>query len=69
MSEPLNQPRCPECKIIGNEHIHCLPSKIESKGGDPWFETAFCVNCGHVYGVFAKVVYEPTRPPINIPGL
>lgn len=64
MSETLNQPRCPECKIVGNEHIQCIASEIKSKIGDPWFETAFCVNCGHVYGVFAKVVYKPSPAPL-----
>lgn len=69
MSEPLNKPRCPKCEIIGNEHIVCEPSEQQSRGGDPWFETAYCSNCGHVYGVFAKVVYEPSRPIPSIPGL
>jgi SAM-dependent MidA family methyltransferase len=64
MSEPLNQPRCPECKIVGNEYIDCIPSEKQNRLGDPWFETAFCVNCGHVYGVFAKVVYKPSPAPL-----
>ncbi|HFZ2331072.1 TPA: hypothetical protein ACIJ1F_003723 [Citrobacter freundii] len=68
MSEPLNKPRCPDCQIVGNEHITCEPSDKQSRGGDPWFETAYCSNCGHVYGVFAKVVYEPTRIMPTIPG-
>lgn len=69
MSEPLNKPKCPDCKVAGNEFITCQASERKNRVGDPWFETAYCKNCGHVYGVFAKVVYEPTRHVPNMPPL
>ncbi|HDL8284444.1 TPA: hypothetical protein PXQ99_001203 [Yersinia enterocolitica] len=64
MSELLNKPCCPKCEIIGNEYIVCEASTQASNGGDPWFETAFCAKCGHVYGVFAKVVISPRNSPL-----
>ncbi|WP_313079123.1 hypothetical protein [Atlantibacter sp.] len=69
MSEPIKKPRCPKCEIIGIEHIICEPSEQKNRVGDPWFEAAFCSNCGHVYGVFAKVVYGPSPSFARMPGL
>ncbi len=68
MSEPLNKPKCPDCKVVGNEFIVCEPSEQRSRLNDPWFETAYCSNCGHVYGVFAKVVYKPSPVPMGNSG-
>ncbi|MBC8950229.1 transcriptional regulator [Xenorhabdus sp. TS4] len=62
MSEIKHPPVCPKCSIEGIEHIYSSPSEKQSKAGDPWFEVAHCTKCGHVYGVFAKIVYEPTVP-------
>ncbi len=53
------KPTCPECGAAGVEHIVSAPSNEESKGGDPWFNIAYCDQCGHVYGVFAKIVNPP----------
>ncbi|KQY87068.1 hypothetical protein ASD24_26700 [Paenibacillus sp. Root52] len=54
------QPKCPECKTEGIEQIISVESTEKSKNGDAWFEIVFCNQCGHVYGVFPKVVYKPT---------
>ncbi|WP_307941546.1 transcriptional regulator [Pseudomonas mosselii] len=63
----MAQPKCPDCGITGIEHITCEESTVQSKGGDPWFEVAFCDACGHVYGVFAKIVKGPTPPSFEMP--
>jgi hypothetical protein len=55
------QPKCPDCGARGLHHIVSEPSRKESKGGDPWHEVVFCDQCGHVYGVYAKVVYSPRQ--------
>lgn len=54
------KPKCPSCGVAGTEFITCNPGAVESKGGDPWFEVAYCDECGHVYGVFAKITHKPT---------
>lgn len=58
MEQP--QPKCPDCGVRGIEHIVSEDSNEQSKGGDPWFNVAFCAKCGHVYGIFAKVVRQPS---------
>lgn len=60
-------PKCPSCGVTGTEHITCDPGAVTSKGGDPWFEVAYCDQCGHVYGVFAKVTLKPTLSVSDIP--
>jgi hypothetical protein len=64
----MAKPKCPSCSVEGIEHIVSSDSKEESRSGDPWFNIAYCDQCGHVYGVFAKYVlsYEmnlPVLPP------
>lgn len=63
------QPKCPGCGVKGTEHITCESGAVKSEAGDPWFEVAFCDQCGHVYGVFAKVTHKPTVsiPEFNFP--
>lgn len=59
------EPKCPSCGVIGVDKIVSTESEAKSKGGDAWFEIAHCDDCGHVYGVFPKVVLEPsTRFPV-----
>lgn len=58
------QPKCPECGVRGVEHIQHKESAITSRGGDPWFDIAYCGKCGHVYGVFAKVTLDPSMGPL-----
>lgn len=64
------EPKCPSCDVSGTKHIISAPSNEESNGGDPWFNIAYCSECGHVYGVFAKVVRSPSAPVFSrdIPG-
>lgn len=64
----MAEPKCPECKVEGLEHIVSEKSHKESRGGDAWFEVAYCEPCGHIYGVFPKVVYGPTPPVMNFPN-
>jgi hypothetical protein len=67
-------PKCPSCGTVGIDHIVSEESAQQAEGGDPWFEVAFCDTCGHIYGVFAKVVLwrSTTTPalrfePPNVP--
>lgn len=56
----MAKPKCPDCGTIGKEHIVSDESDEKSKGGDPWFNIVYCDECGHVYGVFAKIINGPT---------
>lgn len=67
MSQNIAEPKCPECKIQGKKYIVSADSVEESKGGDTWFNIAHCSECGHVYGVFAKVVRSPSVPQVSFP--
>ncbi|WP_100488291.1 transcriptional regulator [Sporolactobacillus pectinivorans] len=62
----MAEPKCPECGIVGMDHIVSEKSIQSSPIGDPWFNVAFCDQCGHIYGVFAKTVNHPssTIPPV-----
>jgi uncharacterized Zn finger protein len=55
------KPKCPSCGVQGIEHIVSKNSTKESRGGDAKFEVAFCDSCGHIYGVFPKVVSSSSR--------
>jgi len=67
MSQNIAEPKCPECKIQGIKFITKSDSEITSKGGDTWFDIVHCTQCGHVYGVYAKVVYPPKAVPMPRP--
>ena len=70
-SKPKNKgPKCPSCGIIGIEHIVSDDSTEQSKGGDAWFNVAYCENCGHVHGIFNKISISPTikMPPLPTLG-
>jgi hypothetical protein len=58
----MAEPRCPNCSVAGVEHIGTKHSTQASKGGDAWFEVAYCDRCGHVYGVFPKHVLSHNLP-------
>ena len=62
----MADPKCPECGIEGTAHIGVQASEAQSQAGEPWFQVAYCDGCGHVYGVFAKIVQTiqsgPTLP-------
>jgi len=53
------EPKCPSCNVTGKEHIVSVDS-AEYDGDDPWFQIVHCDQCGHVYGVFAKIIQGPT---------
>ncbi|ARP90293.1 transcriptional regulator [Bordetella genomosp. 9] len=61
------QPKCPSCDVKGIDHITSADSAQQSNGGDAWFNVAYCNECGHVYGVFAKRTFGPS--PLRVPGL
>ncbi len=63
----MAKPTCPECAAEGIEHIVSQDSDEQTKGGDAWFNVAFCNNCGHIYGVFAKIVHKPSPPRVPNP--
>jgi len=63
----MAEPMCPECKIEGVQNIASADSADQSKGGDPWFQIAYCKECGHVYGVFAKIINGPTPSGFGLP--
>ena len=54
---PNAKPKCPSCAIEGAEHVVASSSAQQAKAGDTWFEIAHCDACGHVYGVFTKIVH------------
>ena len=62
----MAKPTCPECAAEGIEHIVSEESTETSKGGDAWFNVAYCSSCGHIYGVFAKRVLGPS---LSVPNL
>jgi len=51
----IHPPKCPDCGVIGKEHINHEPSEQQSRSGDPWFDIVHCSKCGHVYGIFNKI--------------
>ena len=57
-------PRCPSCGVRGIDKIISDESEEESQGGTPWFDVAYCSDCGHVYGVFAKHVRTHEKLPV-----
>lgn len=54
------EPKCPSCAVVGITHIISSDSEEKNGVGDAWFNIAHCDECGHVYGVFAKVVNNAT---------
>ncbi len=61
------EPKCPSCNVQGMQYIIASDSTAKSNSGDVWFNIALCSECGHVYGVFAKIVYVPTNAPFRLP--
>lgn len=52
----MAEPKCPQCNVEGIEHIVSKDSNERSRGNTAWFNVAYCNECGHIYGVFAKHV-------------
>jgi uncharacterized Zn finger protein len=67
MDKQLAEPKCPGCSVVGLNQIVSQKSVQHSKGGDAWFEVAHCASCGHIYGVFPKVVLGPSMPIPSFP--
>jgi uncharacterized Zn finger protein len=63
-TQRMTEPKCPECSTGGKRHIVAEESDLASKDGDPWFEIVYCDQCGHVYGVFPKLVLARNVPSI-----
>lgn len=61
----MSEPKCPECRIVGLTHVISSESNQRSTGDDAWFDVVHCSECGHVYGVFAKVVRQPSFPSLS----
>lgn len=53
------QPKCPQCNIEGVEYISSIDSAERSNSDEPWFNIAYCNQCGHIYGVFNKIQLQP----------
>ncbi len=66
MQESQAQPKCPSCGAQGIEKIVSQASTERSTMPAPWFFVAYCSDCGHVYGVFAKhvVTYAGELPAL-----
>ena len=66
----MAEPRCPNCDVVGVEHIISKDSQEKSKTKQPWFVVIYCDACGHVYDVLAKHVFSvPVTPKLTLPGL
>lgn len=61
------EPKCPSCLVQGIQYVIASESQSKTGNGDAWFEIAHCSQCGHVYGVFAKIIHAPTfrRPYLD----
>ncbi len=57
------EPKCPDCGVVGTDHLVATDSGERSRDGKSWFNIVHCDSCGHVYGVFAKHVFGPRGGP------
>ena len=57
----MAEPKCPECGVVGADHLVSKESKERSNDREPWFNIVFCDQCGHVYGLYSKVIINPER--------
>ena len=65
-TEMKSRPKCSKCNVEGTQYISCEDSTEQSKGGDAWFNVAFCNQCGHIHGIFVKVILSPS---ISLPQM
>ncbi len=64
----MAEPKCPQCGVEGVEHIISKDSKQRSKTRQPWFLIVHCDQCGHVYEILAKHVFQiPVIPKFVLP--
>jgi curved DNA-binding protein CbpA len=51
------EPKCPECAVVGTDHIVSRKGATSSGRGKQFvlspFQVVFCSQCGHVYGITA----------------
>jgi hypothetical protein len=67
MEASMAEPKCPSCGVQGIDHIVAQDSKETTRNDLPLFNVAYCEECGHVYGVFAKyVVSREIHDPIPL---
>ncbi|PXZ46789.1 Uncharacterised protein [Pseudomonas putida] len=64
----LAEPKCPSCSAVGLNCIVSQDSVQQHGSGDAWFQVAHCAECGHVYGVFAKITNPITPKFPSFPG-
>ncbi len=57
----MTEPKCPECGVVGADHLVAKESKEHTQDGEPCFHIVFCDQCGHVYGVYSQVIIQPQR--------
>lgn len=62
----MAEPVCPSCSTSGIDKIVSKPSAEKSRENRPWFFVAYCDDCGHVYGVFAKHVFGRSGPQLIV---
>lgn len=53
------EPICPKCSIEGVGYIVSVESDEQSNSSEAWFDIVHCSNCGHIYGVFNKIILRP----------
>ncbi len=59
----MAEPKCPECQVSGVDYIVAKTSRQRSKTKQPWFLIVHCDNCGYVYDILAKHVFQiPVTP-------
>ncbi len=52
------EPKCPSCQAIGKKHIATVGSDQKAPGGMSRYEIVFCMECGHIYGVFPNYIIQ-----------
>ena len=62
----MAEPKCPDCSAEGIDRIVSKPSKEKSRENSPWFYVAYCDECGHIYGIFAKHTFGKSGPQLIV---
>jgi uncharacterized Zn finger protein len=61
----IAEPKCPVCGAEGANSFAVTDSVQRARNGDVWFQIVHCAGCGHVYGVYNKIVHGPTLPVLR----
>jgi hypothetical protein len=64
----MAEPKCPSCEAQGIGKIALKETERPTKDDKVCLTVAFCEDCGHIYGVFARAsiteeVYLPMPTP------